>query len=82
MAPEQKLSVYDAMKGITISAARTLDLEQRIGSIRAGKEATFTILGQNPFRIDPAQLKEIAVDGTVYKGRYWQNTAAVSHAQD
>jgi predicted amidohydrolase YtcJ len=78
MAPQDKLSVYDAMKGVTISAARTLDLEDRIGSISAGKEATFTLLEQNPFKVDPVKLKDIVVDGTVYKGTYWQNTQAAS----
>ena len=41
--PEQKISVYDAMKGITITAARTFDMEDEIGSIKLGKEATFTL---------------------------------------
>jgi predicted amidohydrolase YtcJ len=78
MAPEERLSVYDAMKGVTIAAARTLDLEDRIGSISVGKEATFTILEQNPFRVAPEKLKDIPVDGTVYKGTYWKNTRAAS----
>ncbi len=73
MAPEEKLSVYEAMQGITIWAARTLDLEDRIGSIKVGKDATFTILEQNPFRIEPEKLKDIPVVGTVYKGTYWEN---------
>jgi predicted amidohydrolase YtcJ len=59
-------------------AARTLDLEGRIGSIRVGKEATFTILGQKPFRVDPEKLRDITVIGTVYKGTYWKNTHAGS----
>ncbi|HIP37846.1 MAG TPA: hypothetical protein EYG88_00355 [Desulfocapsa sulfexigens] len=69
MNPEQKISVYDAMKGITITAAHTFEMEDKIGSIKVGKEATFTILTQNPFKIAPEKLKDIPVAGVVYKGR-------------
>ena len=69
MNPEQSISVYDAMKGITISAARTFEMEDEIGSIKVGKEATFTLLAQNPFKISPKNLKDIPVLGVVYKGK-------------
>ncbi|BCG65238.1 MAG: hypothetical protein methR_P3063 [Methyloprofundus sp.] len=68
MNPEQKISVYDAMKGITITAARTFEMEDEIGSIKVGKQATFTLLEQNPFKIAPEKLKDIPVTGVVYKG--------------
>ena len=69
MKPEQRISVYEAMKGITITAARTFEMEDTIGSIMEGKEATFTILEQNPFKIDPVKLKDIPVSGIVYRGK-------------
>jgi len=69
MNPEQRISVYDAMKGITITAARTFEMEDVIGSIKVGKEATFTLLEQNPFKIPSVQIKDIPVVGVVYKGR-------------
>ena len=68
MNPDEKISVYDAMKGITITAARTFEMEDVIGSIKVGKEATFTLLEQNPFKISPERLKDIPVVGVVYKG--------------
>ncbi len=68
MNPEQKISVYDAMKGVTITAARTFEMEDNIGSIKVGKEANFTLLEQNPFKIAPEKLKDIPVVGVVYKG--------------
>lgn len=73
MAPEQKISVFDGMKGITITAARTIELENEIGSIKEGKQSTFTILNQNPFKIDPTKIKDIPIDGIVYKGKYKEN---------
>ncbi|MCK5776843.1 MAG: amidohydrolase family protein, partial [Bacteroidales bacterium] len=68
MNPEQKISMYDAMKGITITAARTFEMDKEIGSIKEGKEATFTLLKQNPFKIAPEKLKDIPVVGVIYKG--------------
>ena len=70
MRPDQRISVYDGMKGITISAAQTLDQENNIGSIKKGKEATFTILKQNPFKIDPIKIKDIPIVGIIYKGNF------------
>ena len=67
--PGERISVYDAMKGITITAARTFGMDDRIGSIKAGKEANFTLLEQNPFKVEPAKLKDIPVAGVVYKGK-------------
>lgn len=69
MNPEQRISMFDAMKGITITAARTFEMENEIGSIKVGKEATFTLLEQNPFKIAPEDLKDIPVVGVIYKGR-------------
>ncbi|MBS1667490.1 MAG: amidohydrolase [Bacteroidetes bacterium] len=65
---DQKLDAYTGMKGITISAARTLNLENEIGSIKAGKTANFTILAQDPLKIDPMKIKDIKVLGTVFQG--------------
>ena len=66
---DQRLSVFDGMKGITISAARTLCLEERIGSIKEGKQADFVILASNPFKVDPMEIKDIEVKGVVHKGQ-------------
>lgn len=72
--PEEGISVFDAMKGITLTAARTFEMDNKIGSIKVGKEATFTLLGQNPFKIAPAKLKDIPIEGVIYKGRMIKNS--------
>ena len=77
MNPDEKISVYEAMKGITITAARTFERENTIGSIKVGKEATFTLLEQNPFKIAPEKLKDIPVVGVVYKGHMKLNKGKV-----
>ena len=76
VSQDQRVDTYTAMKAITISAARTLNLENDIGSIEAGKTANFTILKENPFKVDPMLIKDITVLATVYKGTLHVNKAA------
>lgn len=67
---DQKISVFDAMKAITIDAARTLNLEKQIGSIAEGKKANFVILDKSPFSVEPIKIKDIKVLATVFKGGF------------
>lgn len=64
----QKVSVHDALKAITIDAAWIMRWEDRIGSIRAGKNADFTVLEQDPYKVEPQKLKDIPIWGTVFEG--------------
>jgi predicted amidohydrolase YtcJ len=57
------------MKAITITAARTIELEQSIGSIKKGKIANFVILAENPLKIKPMLIKDIKILETVFKGK-------------
>jgi len=41
----------DAIKALTINGARMLDLDQRVGSLQAGKDADFVILSGDPFSV-------------------------------
>ena len=70
---DQKITVFDAIKAITINAARTLNLENEIGSIKKGKKANFTILKENPFTIDPVKIKDIKIQGVIYQGELHLN---------
>ena len=71
VAPEQRISVHDALRAITIEAAYSWRMEAELGSIAAGKAATFTALAEDPYAVDPERLAEIAVLGTVYEGRWF-----------
>ena len=68
MAPEERLTVEQAMRAITVDAAYVLGMEHEIGSIRAGKKADFTVLEADPFETPPEDLKDIPVWGTVFEG--------------
>ncbi|WP_412470285.1 MULTISPECIES: amidohydrolase [unclassified Halobacteriovorax] len=73
VSQDQKISVFDAMKAITITAARTLDLENEIGSIEVGKRANFTLLKENPFKVKPIKIKDIKVEGVIYNSVTYLN---------
>ena len=73
VSQDQRVSVYDGMKGITIIAARTLNLEDKMGSIKVGKDANFTLLKENPFKVDKMHIKDIYVEGSIYHGKIHLN---------
>ncbi len=70
---DQRISVFNAMKAVTIDAARTLNLENIIGTLTPNKMANFTILDENPFKVKPIRIKNIKVDAVVYKGKHVSN---------
>jgi predicted amidohydrolase YtcJ len=64
----EKISVERAMRAITIDAAYILGVEDRIGSLEPGKFADFAILDEDPFEVDPMDIKDIPVWGTALSG--------------
>lgn len=48
-------------------------MEDDLGSISVGKLATFTVLGEDPYSVNPERLNEIPVLGTVFEGRWFPN---------
>ncbi len=70
---DQRIDVFTAMKAITITAAHTLELEDKIGSIKMGKTANFTILAENPFKVEKMHIKDIFVVGSIYHGKVHLN---------
>lgn len=72
LGPEERLTVYQALQGITINAADTIGVENEIGSIKAGKKADFTILAGDPFKVDPMVFKDIKIAGKFFNGKYYE----------
>ena len=70
-APEQRIRVHDALRAVTIDAAYSWRLEHELGSIAPGKSATFTVLGEDPYDVDPTRLRDIPVIGSVFEGRWF-----------
>ena len=68
-APEQRISVEQALRAITIDAAYSWRMEHELGSITPGKAANFAVLEEDPRKVDPVRLKDIPIWGTVFEGR-------------
>ena len=68
LAPGERISVDRALRAITIDAAYILNRDDRLGSIEVGKHADFTVLADDPYEVDPRNLKDIEVCDTVLAG--------------
>jgi predicted amidohydrolase YtcJ len=69
MGPEERLTLDQALRAITVDAAYILGQEHEIGTLRAGKKADFTILEQDPYDVPVEQLRDIPIWGTVFEGQ-------------
>ena len=67
--PEQKLSVYDAVKLFTVNAAKTCFMEDELGQIKEGYLADLVVLSDDIFSIDPNTIKDVSVTRTISRGR-------------
>lgn len=65
----EKLSLEILLKGYTINGAYQLRMEDRIGSIEAGKSADLVVLDQNLFEVDPYTLHTIKPDAVIMEGK-------------
>lgn len=68
IGPDLAVTVDQALRGITLYAARQLGMGDRIGSLEVGKEADFTLLESDPYTTDPGQLSAIKVSETWVEG--------------
>lgn len=68
-APAEAVSVADAMKMITINAAYTVGVEDKVGTIEPGKYADFAVLGDDPQTVPSLKIKDVPVIATVLGGR-------------
>lgn len=69
LGAEQRVSIYDALKSMTINAAYQNFEEGIKGSIEVGKHADFVILSGNPLTLPPAELLQLKVMKTISRGK-------------
>jgi len=70
--PNQRISALNALKGVTLNAAYTINLEEDYGSVTVGKYANFTVLSDNPLTINPLKIKDIKVKGIIVEGKVFR----------
>jgi len=71
LGPDERISVDTAMYAATLGAARQIKLDHEIGSLQTGKFADFAVLDADPYEVDPTELKDIGVWGTVVGGDHF-----------
>ena len=67
--PHEAFSVQEALDSYTSAGAYASFEEGIKGRIEPGMLADFVVLGEDPFAVDPAVIKDISVDMTVVGGR-------------
>ncbi len=65
---DQAMTVYEALKAVTINAAYQHFEEKAKGTLEVGKQADFVILSQNPLKTDKKKLRDIQVLETINDG--------------
>ena len=65
----EKVSINDALKAVTIDAAYQLKMDDKVGSVQAGKYADFAIVNQNPMKTDAYKIRDIEVNETWVNGQ-------------
>ena len=65
-----KLSVEELIRGYTRYGAIPLRLEDKIGTIEAGKQADLAVLNKNIFQIPPEELRTVKPDAVMFEGRF------------
>jgi predicted amidohydrolase YtcJ len=67
LGKDQRVSVGQALKAITIDAAWQLNADDRLGSLTPGKFADFVILDKDPQQVEPEKIDDIKIVQT------WRN---------
>ena len=68
LGEDQRLTVMEALKALTINAAYQYFEENEKGSIEEGKLADFVILDKNPLEVKASEIKNIKVLETIKEG--------------
>ena len=66
LGKDERISVYDALKGVTINAAYSYFEEEKKGSIEEGKKAQFVVLDKNILEVPVDEIPSIKIIETIY----------------
>lgn len=66
LAVKSGMDTYSALKAITINPAEILGVEDKVGSIKIGKDADLVLFDSNPLDVQ-AKIKNVWINGEVIK---------------
>ncbi len=69
LGEDQRISVMEALKAVTLSGAYQIFEEDSKGSVTEGKLADLVILGENPLTAAPDRIRDIPVLETIKEGK-------------
>ncbi len=69
LGAEQRATVMEGIKAMTLDAAYQFFEEESKGSLSVGKRADIVVLEQNPLEVAPMAIKDIAVLETIKDGK-------------
>ncbi|MBL8267197.1 amidohydrolase [Steroidobacter sp.] len=82
LAPEERVTLEQAIESYTLGAAYASHLDDRSGSIVVGKSADLVVLDQDLFKIAPTQIAKAKVLVTLFAGQpVYGELTAVSAAK-
>ena len=65
----ESVDIHTALRSYTAWAARQMFLEDRIGSLEAGKDADIAVWDRDPYSVPTAALKDMKCELTLFHGR-------------
>ena len=68
--PEQRLTLQEAIRAVTLTPAWTFFEDDVKGSIETGKYADLVVLGRDILAVDPMEIKDIPVLKTMTNGKF------------
>ncbi len=71
LGESEKIDVYEALKALTVNAARQYFLENERGSLEVGKVADLQCLSANPLRVDPEEIENIKLLSLYKEGKLY-----------
>ncbi len=69
LGAEQRISIEDALRALTVNGAHQYFEEKRKGTLAVGKQADLVVLSEDPLALAPPKLLDLRVEETVSRGR-------------
>ena len=69
LGADERITVHQALHAATLGAAHQIKMDHDVGSLEAGKFADVAVLDADPYEVDPVDLKDIGVWGTMLAGQ-------------